>query len=775
MNPTGFLVFVRSALIACTWGLASLLGGCGGSSDGVGEPITSVSAPVGATGGALELQGLALTLPANAIPETINLSITALTAGTGEIARFRLSPAGLALSSPAELRFSSAGMPAKASFFWDVGGELRLVPSLLVGDVLTAQILSLGLGSAGNTVSALGTSQTGLKRALAARPLAAPADDGGIVVVKPLDCAADIATMAARLKRVAASDDSEAVIRAFDEIVAAKQLCLEAEIQALRDRSCEALDVAQLKAQTLVASSFKSFQELTLPLIAAEAFVQKTGADCPSADSALVGPLIADKFDQFLRILQAQQLRGVFAEKATLKDIQELLSYQVSCARLGLDEICERLDNEIFPNLFDGMRSGAFDECRSSGSPLVVSQLHFLGTWVTDTSTFLGFGRFGMADLEADMSYCTNPSLELRVFADAAGRPEELTDRASTLRPLVGLGNYVRSTTVAVPRDGKLTVSGELAALRCADDTVSPADLVVRIGSQEVARRSVSGNAYPLSTAPLDLVIGEVLASAGLDPAQTDGFILNFNREGGQCLGALGPTLGESFTVFEVQVNLPTGPLELRGSVVLSLKTTTTAVPTDNGSTNETVVIVNINAPVKYIAGQGLVLQSAGFSGSKVRTVKNVFAVESRSPCFFDAVTDRVERTTIAPRGGTDFGYVGFSLTNDSWVLADPTLPVTERKTTTTTRTTTNVRGDCSRTDLSSTTSTDVSPAKSSTLDLLLSLTNTPAFQGTLSRDVQGLRSLAFSDRLVQKDVRFDPSKSVTTSVLITLQDQPAP
>jgi hypothetical protein len=169
----------------------------------------------------LELQGLALTLPANAIPETINLSITALTAGTGEIARFRLSPAGLALSTPAELRFSQAGMPAKASFFWDVGGELRLVPSLLVGDVLTAQILSLGLGSAGNTVSALGTSQTGLKRALAARPLAASADDGGTVVVMPMDCAARIPEMAARLKRVAASDDSEAVIRAFDEIVAA--------------------------------------------------------------------------------------------------------------------------------------------------------------------------------------------------------------------------------------------------------------------------------------------------------------------------------------------------------------------------------------------------------------------------------------------------------------------------------------------------------------------------------------------------------------------------
>jgi hypothetical protein len=566
------------------------------------------------------------------------------------------------------------------------------------------------------------------------------------------------------------------VIRTFDEIVAAKQLCLEAEVQALKDRSCEALDVAQLKAQSLVANSFKSFQELTLPLIAAEAFVQETGASCPSADSARVGPLIADKFDEFLRILQAQQLRGVFAEKATLRDIQELLSYQISCARLGLGAICERLDNEIFPNLFDGMRRGAFDECRSSGSPLVVSQLHFLGTSVTDTSTFLGFGRFGMADLEADMSYCTNPSLELRVFAKAAGVPEELTDRASTLRPLVGLGNYVRSTTVAVPRDGKLTVSGELAALRCADDTVSPADLVVRIGSQEVARRSLSGNVYPLSTAPLDLVISQVLASAGLDVDTTTSFTVSINREGGQCLGALGPTLDDDFTLFEIRVNLPaapSGPIELRGSVILMSKTTTTPAPRD-GSTSETVVTVSINAPVRYDATRSsLVLLSAGFSGSKVRVSKSVFAVE-RPPCFWDAVTDRVERTTIAPRG-PDFGSIGFQLTDDSWVLGGPALPVTEQKTTTTRNTTTNVRGDCSGSDLSSTTRTVESPATSSVLDPELSLTSTQVFQGTLSRDEQGLRSLFFSDALTQTERRFDPSKSLRTSVQITLNDQPTP
>ena len=32
-------------------------------------------------------------------------------------------------------------------------------------------------------------------------------------------------------------------------------------------------------------------------------------------------------------------------------------------------------------------------------------------------------GRFGLVDVEADLRYCTNPTLDLRVFADATGVP----------------------------------------------------------------------------------------------------------------------------------------------------------------------------------------------------------------------------------------------------------------------------------------------------------------------------------------------------------------
>jgi alpha-tubulin suppressor-like RCC1 family protein len=556
MQPYRRLQHFRSSFTGWALGLALLLGGCGGGSSGGDEPIASVTAEVGASGGALALQGLALTVAPNAVTGPVTVGVVALTAGTGEIARFQLSPAGRALGVASELRFSRAGLPAKTSFFWDVGGELRLVPSTLVGDVLTAQVSSLGLSASGSVVSALASTPVGRVKALFAKTLADAPGDGGTVVVKPLDCAADIAKMAARLKVVASGRDQELTIRFYDELVAVKQLCLEAEVQALKDSSCDAMGTAQSKAETVLADSFLTFQELTLPLFAAEAFVQETGATCPSADSARVGPLIADKFDQFLRVLQSQQLRGGFAEEATARDFQVLLDLNARCGLLGLDAVCDRLDNEIIPNLFDGMRRGAFDECRSSGSPLVVSQLHFLGTMVTDTDRFLGVGRFGLGDVEADLMYCTNPTLDLRVFADATGIPDELTDRATTLSPLVGLGNYPRTKSIELPRDGSLTVAGDVAALRCADGSVSPADLVARIGTREVARRSVTGNVYPLSTAPLDLVVSRMLASAGLDVDNTRSFTVKINREGGQCLGALGPTLNEDRTLFEIQVNL---------------------------------------------------------------------------------------------------------------------------------------------------------------------------------------------------------------------------
>lgn len=548
---------VRSIAPGLALAVMLALSACGGSSERAAEPLAETSADVGVGGGSLVLPDLALVLPPNALSQTVNVALASQAAGPGEIARFRLAPAGQRLGVPTELRFARAGLPANTSFFWDVDGELRLVPSTLTVDGLSARIGSLGLTASGELLAAGGQASTARARALAVKVLAIPPGDDGSVVVRPIDCATQIPQLSRRLKAAAAGGDEELATTVYDELEATQQLCQESDIQALQKSSCDALETAQFRAQTVLTDKLQTFQEIALPLFSAEAFVQLTGASCTGADSANVGPLIATKFEQVLQVLQSQQLRDGFASEATARDLRALFSFKSTCDRLELGAICERLSDEIFPNLLDGMRRAAFDECRATGAGLVVSQFHFLGTTVSDASKFLGFGRFSPADVEADLSYCTNPSLELRVFADATGVPLELTERASTLRPLVGLSNYVRSTTVAVPRDGSLTVSGQVPALRCADGSASAADLVVRIGAREVARRAVVGNAYPLTTSPLDLVMSRVLLAVGLDPQATTSFMLTINREGGECLGALGPTLNEDFTLFEIRVDLP--------------------------------------------------------------------------------------------------------------------------------------------------------------------------------------------------------------------------
>jgi hypothetical protein len=197
-------------------------------------------------------------------------------AGPGEIARFRLAPAGQRLSVPTELRFARAGLPPRTSFFWDVGGELRVVPSTLTGDVLTARIGSLGLTASGTPLAAGGLAPTARAQALAEKALAVPPGNDGAVVVGPIDCATQIPQLAKRLERVAAGTHQELVTTVADELEATQQLCAESDIQALQKSSCDALETAQFRAQTILAEKLSTFQEIALPLFSAEACVQLT-------------------------------------------------------------------------------------------------------------------------------------------------------------------------------------------------------------------------------------------------------------------------------------------------------------------------------------------------------------------------------------------------------------------------------------------------------------------------------------------------------------------
>lgn len=551
--------------MATTLVAASVLSACGGggtTADEAGVPVASTSQEMGSAGGTLSLQELSLTLPASALTESVQVSLQRETVASPALARFRLGPAGHALSVPAELRYSATGLAANVRFFWEVNGEQWLIPGNISAGVLTSFITSLGYTAAGTVMQAQDVEQpaslTERAQAAVARvlPLAESASEGGSLVVQPVDCDAHITVLKTRMARAATDGDQNRAVAVFNELQATREVCAGIRAEELAQASCDALAVAQSNAQVLVASSLGAFSELTVPLYAADAFVQNTGATCSNADPAANQALIDAKFDQLLDVMKGQMARAEFDDALTVRDLRVVMHMDEMCQKVDLGAGCDRLRTELYPDLLDALRSSAFEECRSGGNPQSVSQFYALGSQARVEDKFFGHARFPLAAVEADLNYCSNPALGLRVF-DGEDVPGELTDRATTLRPLVALGNYAKQTSIEVPRDGSLNIAGTVGVLRCPDGSASSADLVFRVNGQEWVRRAASGDGYPLESAPLLLDLPTVLPGFGIDPSTSTGFTVTVNREGGGCSDGKQAVLDAPFTLFEVQVNLP--------------------------------------------------------------------------------------------------------------------------------------------------------------------------------------------------------------------------
>lgn len=544
----------------------SACGGGGGDTPDNTAPGAVVSTTVqtlDASGGTLALQGLSLALPAAALSASTELSLQQETVDSPALARFRFSPAGQVLTAPAELRYSAANLPANARFFWEVNGERWMIPGTVSGGVLSSRVTSLGYSGAGSVqlARAQAASLGGRLQAAAERmlPMATSPSEGGSVVVAPVDCDAHITVLKTRLARAAADGDQERAVGVFNDLQATQEACVTARIQELERASCEASARAQANAQVLIANSLTAFSELTVPLFATQAFVENTSATCTSGDPAANAALIEAKFDQLLDVMKGQMARAEFDDALTVRDLGVVMHLETLCQRLELDAVCNRLTTELYPDLLDALRAAAFEECRVNATPLAVSQFYALGSRAGDPAKFFNHGRFSLAAVEADLSYCRDPSLGLRVF-DGEAVPGELTDRASTIRPLVALGNYQKTRAIEVPRDGSLNIAGSVGVLRCPNGTASAADLVVRINGREWVRRAASGNAYPLESAPLLLDLPRVLPGLGIDPTTSTGFTVRVNREGGACSDGEQAVLDTPFTLFELNVNLPALP-----------------------------------------------------------------------------------------------------------------------------------------------------------------------------------------------------------------------
>ena len=522
-------------------------------------------------GGTLASDGLSLAFPAQALGRAgQTVALVTQTPASGAIASFRLAPAGARLQQPATISYTATGLPADARFFWNIDGELSLLPGTVSGDTLTTTITSLGYlpGGARQALHAPAARQQRLSAADRKHPLADPAP-GGNLQIQILNCEAHASAVLGKLRATTLETTLDRALALHDELLALRNGCSQLQIQAIQQRACDKLSVATSNASVIAADSFSTFQDLAVSLFAATSMAQAAGATCASGEQD-TAPLIESKFDQFLTFVEARMARSGFADEATQRDLRVLFSLDAQCQILGMTTACQRFATVLYPRLLDIMRKSAFDSCLISGAqPL--TQLQEMGApFSTRKDPFYGYAGYSMADLEQDAVYCTNPQLNMSVFENATTLPEEITSSAATLRALGTQGSYITQGSITVPAGGSLNMTGQIRALRCADGTQSNDELVFRLNGRELVRHARQGEGYTITNQALDFVPPRDLARLGL-AADLGAATLTLEREGAGCTEADPITFSSPLTLFTIIVTLGARSDQVfRGTVSLS-------------------------------------------------------------------------------------------------------------------------------------------------------------------------------------------------------------
>lgn len=330
------------------------------------------------------------------------------------------------------------------------------------------------------------------------------------------------------------------------------------------------------------------------------------------------------------------------------------------------------------------------------------------------------------------------------------------------------LKTQITKTLAASPK-GSLTMDRDVFAdgdKLAFQVTLDPATIDFPVVGYNVQRvrvfRSVAGKA------------AREVARVDAQPGQTS-LDLSWVAEG---TAAEGP--GEFFafvdTVLPTPFSLELGkgqvlPFVLSGQVQIGLTKTTNSKQDDGSRSSDSLQVLKYSltsAVEQKQAGGEFVLVNPGFTASIVLNSTSKVLIE-RPPCSFDSVTRRDERTTVVLRQPPQTQRLDLSLVGNSWRLSEASLGTVNQLTRTDRSTSENPRGDCSGSDLSSSTRSDTFPPRNTGFDPPFSLLRGPAFQGTLAVDAQGRRSLALADGLAETVPGATPGNSVSQTMSITL------
>lgn len=533
-------MFLRPRRTLANAALALALTACGGggADDNPTQPVLRDTRVLSAAGGTLVVDGAALTLPADALQADTELTLEQLPAdpAAGELLHLRLSPAGRRLAATAELAVDLPAAPADTQAFWDVGGDLVLAPSTRSGDRFTLRLDSLGVDGDGRRLDPAAAKPSGRRHALAA---ASPA--GGDLKLQVQDCQAKARALTRRLAAMLQRDAIDEAQLLSDALVDLVQQCQALEVQQAQAEACTQQAAAVAALQQSAPPTLAELDERVRDLLGTTDAVRKVLASCPVVPE--VDTLLRASIEQYTRVLKADLDAGRLEGAAGARELSRLFAVDADCQLLGLDDACTVLRTEVFPEVLNGMRVDAFAECRERGSSLPVSQLIDLGVFTGREGKFLDFARYTTADLELDAAMCTAPELQVRVF----GSDDALDDRPdldTRIVALGALGQYTQRGEVRPPRAGRIVLSGPIKVSRCPDGNALGADLVVRLATNDgtgavLARRPHDGTRFTLDSAPIDLSLPQILATAGQDPASATGVSLTLTQEGGACTSLL--------------------------------------------------------------------------------------------------------------------------------------------------------------------------------------------------------------------------------------------
>ena len=319
-------------------------------------PENPGAATIGPTGGSVSAVGsdgttYRVTFAAGALREATDVSLVPL---PGDVAAFSISPPGLVLAVPAQVRIVLPGPdPADEDSVFKVDGDTgaTFVPTTLAGRELTTQLSFFRLPSHGSGLIS-----------------PAQATDGDAVSVVTANCLQRLESLDGSYGALLATNSFEAALRV---ILGASTLgancALTAEVsewfERIPDPACSRFEDLVLLARVTAADDFDIFNELSQPLLNWEATLQELGVECAGAPSA--AQVIGEKTSQYITFYSGKVNGSGFPSDfdGLLNEARKLLTLRGQAEALGLPGVESQVKSQVMDPVMDLLRNRGFDEC----------------------------------------------------------------------------------------------------------------------------------------------------------------------------------------------------------------------------------------------------------------------------------------------------------------------------------------------------------------------------------------------------------------------------